>query len=472
MQIKTSKPDIIWNYIGTIFQMGINYLLLPFLLYYFDEDTLGLWYIYMNLATFAALFEFGFSPAIARNMAYCWSGAQTLEKFSYSKESTVNREINHKLFGTVLTTCRVIYLMISLISLFLCTVVGTIYVNRVAGQLMYNRLNRFSWMIIILAIFSNIYFGYYLSVLNGVGHVAERNKAQVLASISRIILTGILLFLGSGLLGACVAYLAYGIVLRYSCRLFFRRVVKEKNIEYYKANKNEIAHCLKTIWPNSWRDGIVSFADYLCTQAGTIVMSLFFPLSQIAAYSLSTQLVVAIGKISRSFQVAKIPSLQSAYINKDKELSKRINSQCVTVFKLIYFVGVCGLFLIAIPFVHFFRPQMELNRQLIAFICISQYIIVQKNIYGSYLSTTNRVEYWKSFIISGVLTIVLSIILISKSSIGLYGVPLASIISESIYNGWYWRKKVKMELSIGRLEELVIGSREMINGIKDINSFK
>ena len=39
-KIKILKRDIIWNYAGTVFSMGINYMLLPIFLFYFDENTL------------------------------------------------------------------------------------------------------------------------------------------------------------------------------------------------------------------------------------------------------------------------------------------------------------------------------------------------------------------------------------------------------------------------------------------------
>ena len=56
LKINISKKDVVWNYVGTIFSMGMGYLLLPFLLIYFDDETLGIWYIFMSLANIANLF--------------------------------------------------------------------------------------------------------------------------------------------------------------------------------------------------------------------------------------------------------------------------------------------------------------------------------------------------------------------------------------------------------------------------------
>ena len=62
MGIKAKKKDIVWNYIGIFFSMGANFLILPFMLWFLDADSIGLWYVYLSIGGIAALFDFGFNP--------------------------------------------------------------------------------------------------------------------------------------------------------------------------------------------------------------------------------------------------------------------------------------------------------------------------------------------------------------------------------------------------------------------------
>ena len=79
MKIVTTKRDVIWNYIGTFISLGSSFLLLPFLVKGLSGADLGIWYVFTALGSFVMLFEFGFNPTFARNIAYCWSGAQKLK---------------------------------------------------------------------------------------------------------------------------------------------------------------------------------------------------------------------------------------------------------------------------------------------------------------------------------------------------------------------------------------------------------
>ena len=455
LKINISKKDVIWNYIGTIFSMGMGYLLLPFLLIYFDDETIGLWYIFMSLANIANLFIFGFSPSFARNVAYCWNGTDRLAKNGkYSIEVKADN-FNSSLFLVILKTCKEVYLVIALAATIFLSSIGTVYIYHVAGYML-EPIHYVSWIIFLLAIFLNLYFGYYVSLLGGIGRVADKNKAQVIASLFRIIITATLLMFGMGFLGACIAYLVYGFVFRIISKLYFEKATSDILKRYngkQQVNRNDIWKCFMTIWPNTWRDGLVSVSDFLCTQAGTMVCSFFLSLAQTGVYSLSVQLMVVIAKVARSFQLAYIPALQASFIRNDKQESKEIHSMCILVYCCVFMLGTLALFCIGIPLLKIIKPDMSMDNSVLIGIGITQFIIVLRNCYASYLSTTNRIDYWKGFIISGCGAILGSIILLHFFQFGVWGIIIATLVSELVYNAWYWPLKVhkELQLSIGSM---------------------
>lgn len=468
MKIQISKKDVIWNYAGTLFSMGMGYLLLPFLLIYLDEDNLGLWYIFMNLANIANLFIFGFSPSFARNIAYCWNGAGKLAATGKCVTVIWKEKVDWQLFSILMRTCRTIYLIIACCAVLCLSITGSVYLQIVAGYMM-GTLHYIAWAIFLIAIFLNLFYGYYVSILSGIGKVAEKNRAQVIAGIIRVLLTGLLLYCGMGFLGACIAYLCYGLIFRILCKYYFEKAIPEsarQEMKKYRIERGKLKECFMTIWPNTWRDGMVSVSDYLCTQAGTIVCSFFLPLSVTGVYSLTVQLITVIAKLARSFQTTFIPALQTAYIRDDRQGAKEIHSMCILVYCVVFWVGMCGMMIVGIPLIHIIKPEMELNKLLLWGVGLSQFLVVWRNCYASYLSTTNRVDYWKAFICSGIAAVLGSVILLQYFGMGIWGIVCAAIVTELAYNTWKWTIQVHGELKLGGKELINLGVKRLIRIIQ------
>ena len=62
MGIKITKQDIMWNYAGSIFNIGMGIFVLPFVLKMLTTDELGVWYVFGSIAALITLLDFGFSP--------------------------------------------------------------------------------------------------------------------------------------------------------------------------------------------------------------------------------------------------------------------------------------------------------------------------------------------------------------------------------------------------------------------------
>lgn len=78
--VHTGKKDVLWNYISTFMSMASNFLLIPLLLVFLSNEEIGLWYVFVTIAGFAQLLEFGFTYTLARNLLFCLSGVRKLSK--------------------------------------------------------------------------------------------------------------------------------------------------------------------------------------------------------------------------------------------------------------------------------------------------------------------------------------------------------------------------------------------------------
>ena len=461
MEISLRKRDAIWSYLGVFMSMGVSFMLLPFVLLYLDSTSIGLYYIFISLGALANLFDFGFNPAFARNVAYSWSGATVLKhKGGIASSST---RTDYKLFQDVLSACRYVYHIISSLTFVLILVFGGFYISYITQE---NSGNDpiVAWVIFAVSLFLNLYFGYYAVFLRGVGAIAEINKATIFARIIQILVTITLLVSGLGLIGTSIGYLLYGVSFRlYAKRQFFifKGIGNELKKSEYRPDKKDILLIVKTIWYNAWRDGLVSVSSYLLGQAGTIISSLFLTLEATGIYSLSVQITAAIATIAATFNSMNQPVLQSAYINGNEEKQKGVLSFNILSFIFLFSIGMIFLFLIGIPIIQLIKPSYTISVTLIIFIGVYQLLQQIRNCYSSYLSTTNRVIYFKAFIISAILCIALELFFTGIFELGVFGIVMAQIISQLVYNIWKWPIFVHRELKLSLSDTVMSAITEL-----------
>ena len=447
MQIEITNRDAIWSYIGTIVSMGANFFMLPFLMYFLSADMLGLWYVFVSIGTITTLFDFGFAVTFSRNITYCWSGASELRKegvvFSESSEP------NYALMKDVLSTSRFIYAAISIIAFIFLITAGSLYVRYITHDTEgYTPV--IAWLIYALAVFLNLYYGYYASFLRGVGAITQANKNILYARAAHIILMIILLFMGFGIIGASSAYLAYGLVFRLLGKYHFYKYQNiGENLSRVTSRTSfaKLREVFLTVWHNAWRDGLISICDYLCSQASVIICSVYMPLSQTGVYSIGVQIATAINQISKTLYTAKQPEIQNAYITSDMARIRSIMKYVVGTFAALFILGVIGFIIVGMPLLKLVKPSAVVSVSVFLGISLYNMMLGFRDCYASYFSCTNRILYLKAYIISAISGVILSLITMGIFNLGVWGLICSQIISQLCFNVWYWPMKAIREMN-------------------------
>jgi len=463
MKINLTKKDILWSYIGTILSMGANLIMLPLLMYYLDEDMLGLWYVFASVGNIATLFDFGFAVTFSRNITYCWSGARALKKEDVALAEET--EPDFALMKRVLATCRIIYGILAGAALLLLLTVGTAYIRYISREIP-GRTAMLAWVIYAVAAFLNLYYGYFASFLRGVGAVDQANKNTVFSRIAQILVTFLLLAMGAGLIGACIAYLTYGTVFRLLGKYHFYRyqgIGKKLAQAHIQPTMREIRELFGVVWHNAWRDGVISVSNYLCNQASTVICSMYLSLAETGVYSIGVQIASAIATIAGTLYNAYQPELQSAYVSGNMDKMRRTMSVIVTTFLYLFLLGSVGFTVVGIPLLKLVKPETVVSVPVLMGLYLYQFVLKLRNCYTSYFSCTNRILYVKGFVVSAVLCVVLSFVLIGPMHTGMWGLIVAQIASQAAYNLWKWPIKAHRELEISPVEMLKTGSKELLN---------
>lgn len=437
--IKTSKSDVIWNYIGTIISMTSGFILLPLLMRYLSDEELGLWYVFVALSNFAMLFEFGFNPTFARNIVYVVSGARRLSIEGCDQES-VREGIDWHLLNTVIRASKVVYAAIAIVVLILLLTLGSAYIAYIAPDI-HPSVIWPSWAMFCVAVFLNLYFLWSITVLRGYGDVAGEKKASVIGKVCQLVISGALLIAGMGLIGAALGYLANAAFLRLSSLLLLRghREIEEgRKSDTAGIEADAIRGVFATIVHVAWRDGAVQLALYVSTQAMSILSSLFLGLSETGTYSILLQFANAIYNFAAAYPKSFYPAVQSAFASGDKTRVQCHVAAGIIGYWVLYFICTTGVCLLFLPLLPLFKPTAVLDYPLFLCMCLYLALLQQHSIFCNYIISMNEIPYMRGYIIAAALGTALVAVFSGAFEMGAWGIVLGQAISQVVYNNWKW----------------------------------
>ena len=433
--ISIGKKDIYWSYIGNFFRLAANILLLPFMLHFLSDDDLGLWYVFAGISQFVVLLDFGFAPALSRNIAYIWCGAKELKKEDVC--SNRQEETDYGAFNNILTTCKYIYLSLSAIAFVLLSSIGTYYILSLNCK---SENVLFAWLLYGLGVILNLYYSYFTSFLRGVGAVAQNNIAGVISKIVQIVVSCLLLYNGWGIVGASIGYLVSGIAIRfYSMHAFY-------NYERIGESLKKVT-CLITfrdywktfliIWYNASKEGLITASNYLSTQANTLICSSVLGLATTGSYGITVQLATIISGMSNIPYTTYQSKMMEQILKGDIHNSLKLFSGSMFLFSFVYLaMSICTIS--CIPIIVYFKPTFSINYYMMAALFIFIFIDRFHHNFCSYISNFNKLPYTYPYIISSIISVVLSFLLTSLSNLGVWALIIVPTIVALSYNAWKW----------------------------------
>lgn len=462
MRIRTDKKTHIWSLTGQVVSVASGLLLMPLMMVFVPEDYLGLWYVYAAIGAIVTLFDNTFAPALARNIAYVWTGARHLQKKDVAEEDC--EEIDPVLFKKVLRTCRLIYLVISGASLVIMLGGFTWHVLSVSATLD-SAVVIVSWTIYCAAVFFNMLYCYFSSFLRGTGDFVALNKATIISKL--VYLGGALLFLllDMGILGVSFSYFLSGFIFRFVSRFFFYRnpdVKKTLAAAKHKVTFAEEWAIFKILWYNSWREGLIALANYFASQVTTLIASSYLSLSDTGVYSISMQIISSVSLVAFTYFNTSMPAIQSNYVAGDKEAVKKLVSSSAVFAVIMFAVCFAGAVFVGLPILHLIKPTYQFNILLLGIMAVYELLYKHHSLFCSYLSCTNRLPYVWSFLISSAFGLLFTFLLMQFTNVGVYGLILGGMAAQLLFNNWFWPAKVLRELSVNYFAFLGLGTKTLI----------
>jgi O-antigen/teichoic acid export membrane protein len=446
--IQISKKDVYWNYAATFLKIASSMLILPFILHWLPSEEVGIWTIYMAVAFFSSLLDFGFNPTFTRNVTYILQGVRNLKENGFEPLTTNDADVDYNLLKGLIKSMQWIYFRLSLISFLILVTAGTYYIHSLLKDYSGSRQEVYlSWFILISVNSFNIYSQYFEALLLGKGLVKKSKQIIVIGQIFYLLIVISLIMAGYGLVAIVSAQAVSVLIIRWlSYKAFFTHELKKK---LRLSNFTPISYVLKKISPNAVKIGITSLGGFLIQKSSLIIGSLYISLDSIASYGITMQILSILSVLAGIYTNTYQPQIVTMQLSGKKEEIKRIYLHGKIIMFFTFLAGGIVLVLFGQKVLDIIGSKTDLIRPeliiLATFLTLEQTNIV---IAGSILLTKNEVPFFKASIISGVAILSGLIIMFNLAGNNLIYLILVPLTVDLIYQFWKWPYEVIKDLSI------------------------
>lgn len=453
--IKITKKDVLWGYIAQFFNIGAGILILPLILKLLPSELLGIWYIFLAIAGFVQMLDFGFAPVFSQNTAYLFSGATKLQPHGIDNHSERLSTPNYALLKGLIAIMKRFYGYVSIIVVFVLLTIGSWYIYFQINHSDSCQEVMISWFIYTVSIVLNFYYSYYSALLTGRGFIKENNQLIIITRFSYIALAAIGLILGYGLIAVASANLFSNIINRIlAVHWFYKRGLKE-TLKNTVTSKEKL---FPIVWYNARKYGISNLGSFFVQKGNLLFISMFLSLETVASYGLTMNLVNILSGVSPLYLRSHLPELYKDRVENNIPEIRRIFGESLFVYYLFYLAGATILILFGEVCLELLHSKTQiLSFTTLIIILFVQFLETNHFMAATLLTTRNEVPYLKASIISGLAIAILVPLSLQFTDWGILGVIILTGIIQLSYNNWKWPLMVNRELQKNYFQLMRIG---------------
>jgi hypothetical protein len=448
---------VVWSWIFNGLRLAAGLILLPLVLHKLATPDLGMYFVLLSLSALVPLVDFGFSPTIGRFVTYAMGGAESIQAQGIAKLGNSTAP-NYRLLGELLFTTQTLYRFLTLILLIVLGAWGTYVVELRIHDTSSPLVTRLAWVTTLMTATLEIYANWWTVYLRSLNEVRESLQIGVLGWGLRLVLAAILLICGGGLLSVPIGNF-FGIVLQ---RSLTRRRVLQLLAGHSPPSEAHVRKNLAILWPNTWRLGVQFISSYLTVNANTAICLHVLGLAANAKYGLSVQIMAFISGMAAVWTNVKWPVIGQYRARHDLVGVQRILRPRVWLQNLTFLAASGGTLLCA-PFLleRFGSGKQMLTSAWLVLLMLNSFFEMQFTLWGTLLTTENRVPYLWPTVATNVLSLGLSLTLIHFTSLGLGALVLGPLLSGILFNYWFWPPYAARSLGTTLLRLLFLGPGKM-----------
>lgn len=430
---------------GNMLTSSIKLLVLtPLILVRYDVNEIAFWYLLLTINSFTVVVDFGFYPTFSRVISYAFNGLKSIHDFGKQNSSTKG-EPNWDLMGKVYGTINTTYLTLGVLVILIITAASYGSIQRIIAQCAHPEPLWIAYGLYILSIYFQFFAKKFDAVIIGTNHVALINRWNMVINVLNALSAILIVYLGLGIVWLAFHQLAFTIILNVRSAFLERWICdgKFRSLSMLSFDREVFQWC----WGPTWKSGILILCSTGVNQASGLIYSHTANPAQLASYLLSLKLVTTISQFSQAPFYSKLPILSGLRVKNDIDTLSNISANAMKKALLAFVLGMAVLVFFGDWGLEFIGAHSKLiDSRILMLMAFIWFLERHHAMHAQIYVTTNKVPFYKSAIITGVVNIGLIWILLPTYDVVAF--PLAQGISNLLINNWW-----NVSLSIRSIKE-------------------
>jgi len=418
-------------------------VILPLLLTRLSVEAVAVWYLLMTMVGLQMVADVGFAPTFARVIAYAMGGRSDIKDLRRVVASG-SADSDWGMVQRIWSTMHAVYARITLFSVPLFAIGGTIALARPINTLAYPIEGWVAWGVIVFTFAVVLRANTYSAYLQGINQIALLRRWEAAAGLAASVTTVTVLLAGGGILALVIANQGWMVINALRDRALARHVEGRRAAAF---SSSGIDHAVfQAVWASAIRSGVgVAMSRGVILSSG-LILAQVSDAAAVAAYLLASRLIQMLMDLANAPFYTKLPSL-ARLRGEGKETA--LASLASRGMRLSYWTFVTGaaaihiLAPIALPAigsgVEWVAPSLWLL-MIVAYF-VERFGAMHLQLY----STTNDIQWHVANGVSG--TVYLMVSLLALDRFGVFAFPLGILVGYLSFYSWYGPWKVMSSFS-------------------------
>jgi O-antigen/teichoic acid export membrane protein len=426
---------------GNMISSTIRLLILtPLILVRYNIDEIAFWYLLLTINSFATVIDFGFYPTFSRVVSYVFHGMESFDHKTGSHDAgngKPNWELMKRIYGTINSTYLAIsFLVIVLIVLFSYNSMSNVIIKTQEQTELWT-----AYYIYVISVFISFFSRKFDTVIIGTNNLVLITRWDIVNNFLNAMVSVFIVYFHYSLTVLAASQFFFSLLL-VARAYYLERIICDKKFREFKFftfSKDVFLWC----WSPAWRSGILILCSTGINQATGLIYSNVANSVNLAAYLLSLKLVTTIAQFSQAPFYSKLPLLSGLRVKNDIEDLRQVSASSMQKALLVFVIGMGGLILFGQWGMQLIGSKASLiDYRILMVMAIVWFLERHHAMHAQIYVTTNKIPFYKSAIVTGVINISLLVILLPV--IDVWAFPIAQGISNLAINNW-WNVSVSIK---------------------------
>lgn len=431
---KILNNPLIITWLDMFVKFSMNIILIPIATIYLTSEELAYFLFIGTLLSMAYLAEGGINRVILRATSYFKEGVSVLpNNLEEIEEVKSDGEINYQLLGQLVQTSLVIYFILGIVSLVVFFTVGYFTSENIISK--QPNINEAYITFGLLSVFAFLYIIQlkWVGLIQGLGHLVEQKKVELVFNLVRISLSILAIVLGYGVLGVVFFMLLSVVVTDILYKKMFYVYLPKESIRKYQYFSKDM---LQKLIPSTWRQLVLAWGSFLIYQGTVLLVSQLDDVKLMASYMLTLQLIYLLMQISNAPAYSYYPNISKAIAKKDMTLFKNFLFKSLKISLGLYILGAIVIYFLGNKILELIGANtLLISGSLLIFMLFMYMLELNHVIHATIYTATNHIPFVLPAFLSGIAIVIGGWFMVD--SYGLCGIVFINFIVQLAFNNWY-----------------------------------